>query len=85
MQYIGPQSLSDLAIDVQVKIPKPVTDALKLFPSLTKQLPLYTAEAERQTSKAEASIDSINLTMQTMGVAVVFAGVIAVLLLREKK
>lgn len=92
MQYLSPysaigscNSLSGLGISVQVKIPKPVTDALKLFPSLARQLPNYTAEAERQTSKAEASIDSINLTMQTLGVAVVFGGVIAVLLLREKK
>ncbi len=76
--------MGSLGVSVSVKIPKPVTEALKLAPSIAKQLPAYTREAERQTAKAEAAIDSINLTVQTLGVAVVFSGIIAVLLLREK-
>ncbi len=73
-----------LGISVGVKLPKPLTEALKLAPSIAKQLPSYTREAEKQTAKAEAAIDSINLTIQTLGVAVVFGGIIAVLLMREK-
>lgn len=76
--------LGDLAISVGIKLPKPLTEALKLAPSISKQLPAYTREAEKQTAKAEAAIDSINLTIQTLGVALVFGGIIAVLLLRER-
>ncbi len=68
-----------------VKIPKPVTEALKLAPSIAQQFPRYAREAEKQTAKAEAAIDSINLTIQTLGVALVFGGIIAVLLMREKQ
>ncbi len=77
--------LSDLSLDVSVKIPKPVTEALKLLPSAAKILPQYAREAEKQTARAESAIDSINLTVQTLGVALVFGGIIAILLLREKE
>jgi len=76
--------LSGMGISVDVKIPRPVTEALKLAPSLAQQLPKYAHEAEKQTAKAEGAIDSINLTIKTLGVALVFGGIIAILLLREK-
>ncbi len=76
--------MDDLSISVDVKIPKPVTEALKLAPSFAKILPQYAHEAEKQTAKAESAVNSINLTIQTLGVALVFGGIIAILLLREK-
>ncbi len=80
-----PVPLGALGISVGVKLPKSVTDALKLAPSLAKELPKYTQQAERQIVKAEAAIDSVNLTIQTLGVAVVFGGIIIALLMREKE
>lgn len=73
-----------LGISVSVKLPKPVTEALKLAPSIAKTLPQYTRQVETQVVKAEAAIDAVNLTVQTLGVALVFGGIITVLLLREK-
>lgn len=84
MHYIGPNTLGDLGISVGVKLPAPVTQALKLAPSLAQQAPKYLHELEKQTSKAESAVDSINLTIQTLGVALVFGGIVAVLLMREK-
>lgn len=84
MSYFGPHNMGDLSIDVSVKIPKPVTEALKLLPSLAKVAPLYTRQAEKQVARAESAIDAVNLTVQTLGVALVFGGIIAVLLFREK-
>lgn len=82
---IGPNAFGDMGIDVSVKIPKPVTDALKLLPSLAQQAPKYTQEIEKQAASASAAVDAVNLTVETLGIALVFGGIIAVLLLREKK
>ncbi len=84
MQYIGPNNLGAMGISVHVSLPKPVTEALKLAPSIAKIAPLYAREVEKQTAKAESAVDAVNLTVQTLGVALVFGGIIAVLLMREK-
>ncbi len=84
MREYRSNAFGNLGIDVAVKLPKPLTEALKLAPSVAKALPLYAREAEKQTAKAEGAINSINLTIQTLGVALVFGGIIAILLLREK-
>lgn len=84
---IGPKTfgVGSLGISVGIKLPAPVTTALKLLPSLAQQAPKYTQEVEKQTAKAEAAVDAVNLTVETLGVALVFGGIIAVLLMREKK
>ena len=76
--------MGDLSLDVKVKLPGPVTQALKLAPSIAKEAPKYLHQLEKQTAKAESAVDSINLTIQTLGVALVFGGIITVLLMREK-
>ncbi len=78
-------TLGAMGISVSVSLPKPLTTALKLVPSIAKTLPQYTQQAEKQIVKAEAAVDSINLTVQTLGVAVVFGGIIIALLMREKE
>lgn len=84
MQYISPDNLGSLGIDVKVKFPGPVTEALKLVPSLAKVAPLYARQVEQQTAKAQSAVDAVNLTVETIGVALVFGGIIVALLLREK-
>lgn len=77
--------VSGLGIDVSVKLPGPLTTALKLVPSIGQQLPKYAQSLEQQTARAQSAIDSVNLTVETLGIALVFGGIIVALLMREKK
>lgn len=83
--FYGPNSFGDLSIDVQVKIPKSLTEAAKIVPSLAKTFPQYAHEFQKETQRVTGVADAVNITVQTLGVALIFGGVIVALLLREKK
>ena len=81
----NPSGMGDLGISVNVKIPKPVTDALKQLPDLRQEFKQAGSQAETQASRALATGESIVRTVQVIGVTVAIAAVIAALLIREKK
>ena len=58
---------------VKVQIPAEIRSA-------AKELPEFSAVANRMT----AATDAMNITMQTVAVAVILGGIVAMLLLREK-
>ncbi len=73
-----------LGIDVSIKIPKAVTEAARLAPSIAHQFPLYAREFQKETAKVTGTVDAINIGLQTLGVSLIVGGIVAVLLLREK-
>jgi hypothetical protein len=76
--------LGDLAISVDVKIPKPITEAAKILPSIAHQFPQYAKELEKQAAAVTGTVDAVNIGLQSLGVAVIFGGIIFILLSREK-
>ncbi len=76
--------VGDLAISVDVKIPKSVSEAARILPSVAHQFPAYAHEFQKETAKITGTVDAINIGLQTLGISLVVGGIIAVLLLREK-
>ena len=76
--------LSALGISVDVKIPKAITEAAKLAPSIAHQFPAYAHELQKESAKVTGTVDAINIGLQSLGVALIFGGIITVLILREK-
>lgn len=76
-------NLGGLGISASVKLPKSVTDTLKSLPQIREEAKDYVRVAETQVSRATAVGNSLTITVQTVGIAVVFGAVIAALLIRE--
>ncbi len=83
--FYGPDNLGAMGISVDIKIPHSVTEAAKIVPSLAKTFPQYAHEFQKETQRVTGVADAVNITVQTLGVALIFGGVIVALLLREKK
>ncbi len=87
---LGPKNfehpgLGALSFDLNVHLPKAVTEAAKLAPSIAKQLPSYAHQFQTETARVQGVADAVNVTVQSLGVALLFGGIATVLLLREKK
>ena len=76
--------MGDLAISVDVKIPRSITEAAKIAPSIAHEFPKYAHEFQKETARVTGTVDAINIGLQTLGVSLVVGGIIAILLLREK-
>ncbi len=79
------QGFGDLAIDVKVGLPKSVVEAAKLAPSIARQFPAYAHEFQKETARVSGVADAVNITVQTLGVGLLFGGIVIALLMREKK
>ncbi len=90
---LGPQNfgmdnmvgMGDLGgISVGVKIPKSVTDVLKLVPEIKKEAPAYAKALQAEAANTRSAVSSVGVIAETGVVALVFGGIIAALLFREK-
>ncbi len=87
---LGPENFAhpgfgSLGISVKVSLPGPIVQAAKLAPSIAHELPAYAHEFQKETARVAGIADAVNVTVQTIAVGALFAGIGIVLLLREKK
>lgn len=80
----GIGDLSTMGISVDVKIPRAITEAAKIAPSIARQFPAYAHELQKESARVTGTVDAINIGLQTLGVSLVVGGIVAVLLLRER-
>ena len=84
MPQPGMFGLGAMGIGVDIKIPKAVTEAARLAPSIAKEFPAYAHKLQEEAARVTGTVDAVNIGIQAIAVAGIFGGIVLVLLMREK-